>query len=195
MMRSWITLFALIQRLDGYDPVIPGMVLLLSAKNGAFLDSIPLRTTNPSAMALLDGNIYVGTQGAYNASYGLDADSLRGLEQVKIAAKTSELVASGKELGGGVQSLTIDRKNKIAYTSVYTDFSGNKIVSVNLKSGKVSNVESVGGLSPILYDAENEMLWIGDKASSEIFGLHGKTKQSVESSDILPPYGLAAMKY
>ncbi|MDR1760729.1 MAG: hypothetical protein LBR60_09445 [Fibrobacter sp.] len=189
------TLFALIQRLDGYDPVIPGMILLLSAKNGSFLDSIPLQTTNPSAMALLDGNIYVSTQGAYNADYELEADSLRGLEQVKIAAKTSELFTSGKELGGGAQSLTLDRKNKIAYTSIYADYSGNKIVSVNLKNGEVSNVESVGGSSPILYDAENETLWVGDNASSEIFGLRGKTKQSVTSSEILPPYGLAIVNF
>lgn len=186
------TLFALIQRLDSYLPKAPGLVIILSLETGAFLDSIPLKTMNPSAMGFAGGTLYVGTQGIYNANYGFDADSLRGIEKVDVTSKKSELVVSGKELGGGIQTLSFDAKKQIAYINVYTGFMDSKIVSVDLKTGKVSTIENVGDSSPIYFDSQNETLWIGDRKSSEIFGMNGK---SVSASNILPPYGFASVSF
>ena len=102
------TLFAVFQRYevgaDGYSAIFndPGLLAMYKLSDGTLLDTIPLLTKNPQAVKVVKGNVYVGTQGEYNAAWGIDADENRGIEKVDLKKKKSELWVSGTLLGGGV---------------------------------------------------------------------------------------------
>src|SRR5574344_747453 len=115
------TLIALMQRSANYVFLNFCLVALYNAGTGKLLDTIPLKTSNPQAMALYKGKLWIATAGAYNASYGFDADSLRGLESIDLTAKNpaAELVKTGKDIGG--KSTGTVKGSKDAEGSLYFD--------------------------------------------------------------------------
>ena len=110
------TLLALLQRLDMYQAKLPGLIVLLDANEGTILDTIPLKTNNPTSFAWIENVLWVSTQGVYNDVYGCNSDSLRGIESIDFEKKKSTVKFFGKNLGGGVSSFTVDQKKNICFS-------------------------------------------------------------------------------
>ena len=108
------TLFAVFQRYeladDGFSAIFkdPGLLAMYKLSDGTLLDTITLVTKNPQVVKVVKGNVFVGTQGEYNASWGIDADENRGIEKVDLKKKKSELWVSGTLLGGGVYMMDVN---------------------------------------------------------------------------------------
>jgi len=162
------TLFAVFQR---YTPVTfgadfeePGLLAIYDLNDGTLLDTIQLVTKNPMAVKVIKGNVYVGTQGEYNAAWGIDADDKRGIEKIDLKNKKSELWVSGASLGGGVYLMAANKSDGKAYVTVYKEYGNAPVVEVDLASKSVKDVgpvkDATGGL---YFDAEDKLLYIGDR--------------------------------
>lgn len=162
------TLFAVFQR---YTPVTSGaafndngLLALYNLKTGALLDTIQLATKNPMSVKVVNGDVYVGTQGVYNASFGVDADENRGIEKIDLKKKKSELWVTGTALGGGVSSMEVNAKDGKVYVAVFQAFGTVPVVEVDIANKNVKSVgkvvDATGGL---FYDTETNLLYIGDR--------------------------------
>ncbi len=162
------TLFAIFQRYtpvtSGADFEEPGLLALYNLNDGTLLDTIQLLTKNPMSIGVVKGNVYVGTQGEYNATWGIDADDNRGIEKINLATKTSELWVDGALLGGGVNKMVVNAKDGKAYVAVYKAYGDVPVVEVDLASKNVTNLGSVKDATGGLYfDTESNLLYIGDR--------------------------------
>ena len=162
------TLFAIFQR---YVPVTgaadfkdPGLLAIYKLSDGTLLDTIPLLTKNPMSVKVVGGNVYVGTQGEYNAVWGIDADDNRGIEKIDLKKKKSELWVSGEKLGGGVNSMEVNATDGKIYVAVYKAYGTVPVVEVDVASKSVKSVGDVtDGSGGLFYDAEAKLLYIGDR--------------------------------
>lgn len=194
------TLFALMQRYvydaETYSTTYPlGVIGIYDAEKGDLLDSIQLLTQNPTAMKFYDGALYVASQGPYNDSWGTDADSLRGIEKVDVAALTSEIVVSGEDLGGGVYQFALDTGDGLAYAAIYKSYGDVPLVKVDLATGKVSTVSGVSDVEGSLaYDSASGLLYIGDRTygSEAVYVYDGASVSEIDIGTALAPYSIAA---
>lgn len=194
------TLFALMQRYvydaETYSTTYPlGVIGIYDAEKGDLLDSIQLLTQNPTAMKFYDGALYVASQGPYNDSWGTDADSLRGIEKVDVAALTSEIVVSGEDLGGGVYQFALDTGDGLAYAAIYKSYGDVPLVKVDLATGKVSSVSGVSDVEGSLaYDSASGLLYIGDRTygSEAVYVYDGASVSEIDIGTALAPYSIAA---
>ncbi|MBO6075937.1 MAG: hypothetical protein J6P15_02235 [Fibrobacter sp.] len=166
------TLFAVFQRYevgsDGYSAIFndPGLLAMYKLSDGTLLDTITLVTKNPQAVKVVKGNVYVGTQGEYNASWGIDADENRGIEKVDLKKKKSELWVSGTLLGGGVYMMDVDPISGKAVVAVYKAYQNVPVVEVDLNDKSVKRIDGVVDASGgIYYDRKGELFYIGDRGS------------------------------
>lgn len=166
------TLFAVFQRYevadDGYSAIFndPGLLAIYKLSDGTLLDTIPLLTKNPQAVKVVKGNVYVGTQGEYNASWGIDADENRGIEKVDLKNKKSELWVSGTLLGGGVYMMDVDPISGKAVVAVYKAYQNVPAVEVDLTDKSVRRIDGVVDASGgIYFDRKGELFYIGDRGS------------------------------
>lgn len=162
------TLFAVFQRYvpveNGAEFKDPGLLAMYKLSDGTLLDTVQLLTKNPMAVKVVKGSVYVGTQGEYNASSGIDADENRGIEKVDLKKKKSELWVSGTKLGGGVNSMEVNAKEGKAYVAVYKAYGDVPVVEVDLASKSVKSVGDVtDGSGGLFYDTDAELLYIGDR--------------------------------
>ena len=208
------TLYAICQRyISNYDEdgnwagtTYPkGLLVLFSLKDGELLDTIQLAMKNPSAVAVVNGEVFVASMGEYNASYGTDADDERGIEKVDIAEKTSKLYVSGEKIGAGVYNLAVDYKAGIVYAVAYkgmdmtTYATSAPVVKIDLADGSVEEIKGIddaeGGMA---IDAATGMLYVGDRTygASAVYTYDGETVNKVPSADekALAPYSLAIVK-
>jgi len=162
------TLFAVFQRYvpvsGGADFQDPGLLAMFKLSDGTLLDTVQLLTKNPMSVKVVKGNVYVGTQGEYNSSWGIDADENRGIEKIDLKKKKSELWVSGTALGGGVNSMEVNAADGKAYVAVYKAYGTVPVVEVDLASKTVKSVGDVmDGSGGLFYDADAKLLYIGDR--------------------------------
>ena len=162
------TLFAVFQRYvpveGGADFQDPGLLAMFKLSDGTLLDTVQLLTKNPMSVKVVKGNVYVGTQGEYNSSWGIDADENRGIEKIDLKKKKSELWVSGEKLGGGVNSMEVNAADGKAYVAVYKAYGTVPVVEVDLASKTVKSVGDVmDGSGGLFYDADAKLLYIGDR--------------------------------
>ncbi len=194
------TLFALFRRAvagwpAGYPD--PGLLAMYKLNDGTLLDTIRLAKVDPSAMAFVNGKLYVASAGQYDAS-GTLADDTRGIEVVDFAKKASTTVVDGTKLGGGISSFAVDAKNGIAYAAIYKNYGDVPLVQVNLSAKTVTSIAGVsdveGGLA---FDAATSSLYIGDRVyGSEAVYVYkaGKVSKLEAAAGVLPPYSITIMK-
>ena len=194
------TLFAIFQRYvmdaETWVTTFPkGLLAMYKLSDGALLDTVQLATKNPMAVKVVKGNVFVATQGEYNADYGTDADDKRGIEKVDLAKKKSSLFVSGEKLGGGVSGLAADYKAGTLYASVYKSFGDVPVAAINVADGKVSKVDGIADAEGGMIFGADGVLYVGDRSygAEAVYTYDGSKAAKVESSakDALPPYSIA----
>lgn len=207
------TLFALFQR-RVYDAEAfitsfpkPGLVAMYKLNDGALLDTIPLKTKNPTAMQFVDGRLCVATMGEYNDAWGTDADANRGIEVVNVAKRKSAVAVGGDVLGGGVYGFVADASAGVAYAAVYKGFGNVPVAKVDVDAAldcedddcvaaSVTVLDSVvDAEGSLAFDATAGLLYIGDRDGSGaavlVYDGDGVSRLETSTKDVLPPYGLA----
>ena len=195
------TLFALFRRAvagwpAGYPD--PGLLAMYKLNDGTLLDTIRLAKVDPSAMAFVNGKLYVASAGQYDASGATLADDTRGIEVVDFAKKASTTVVDGTKLGGGISSFAVDAKNGIAYAAIYKNYGDVPLVQVDLSAKTVKSISGVSDVEGSLaFDAATSTLYIGDRTySSEAVYVYkaGKVSKLETAAGVLPPYSITIMK-
>ena len=195
------TLFALFRRAvagwpAGYPD--PGLLAMYKLNDGTLLDTIRLAKVDPSAMAFVNGKLYVASAGQYDASGATLADDTRGIEVVDFAKKASTTVVDGTKLGGGISSFAVDAKNGIAYAAIYKNYGDVPLVQVDLSAKTVKSISGVSDVEGSLaFDAATSTLYIGDRTySSEAVYVYkaGKVSKLEAAAGVLPPYSITIMK-
>lgn len=170
-----------------------GLLAIYDASTGDLKDTVQLLKKNPTAMTFFDGSLYVASQGEYNAAYGTDADEERGIEKVNIAEKKSELVVSGRTLGGGIYSFAAE--DGIAYAAIYKAYGDVPLAKIDLAAKKASTVEGI-------VDAEGSLavkggvVYVGDRsyANEKVFVVKDGKASAVESVEgALAPYSITLL--
>ena len=192
------TLYVLMQRYtqdENYVVTYPkGLLAIYDASSGDLKDTIQLKTKNPSKIAVVDGEVYVATHGEYNAAYGTDADSKRGIEKVNVSKKKSEVVISGEKLGGGIASMVVE--DEIAYVAINLGYDENyaavqSLKKVNLSSKKVEDVDGFSDMSGSMA-IDDGVLYVGDRTASAVVTWDGKKKKTIKQpKGALAPYNIA----
>ena len=195
------TLFALFRRAvagwpAGYPD--PGLLAMYKLNDGTLLDTIRLAKVDPSAMAFVNGKLYVASAGQYDASGATLADDTRGIEVVDFAKKASTTVVDGTKLGGGISSFAVDAKNGIAYAAIYKNYGDVPLVQVDLSAKTVKSISGVSDVEGSLaFDAATSSLYIGDRVyGSEAVYVYkaGKVSKLEAAAGVLPPYSITIMK-
>lgn len=192
------SLYVLMQRYtqdENYVVTYPkGLLAIYDASSGDLKDTIQLKTKNPSKIAVVDGEVYVATHGEYNAAYGTDADSKRGIEKVNVSKKKSEVVISGEKLGGGIASMVVE--DEIAYVAINLGYDENyaavqSLKKVNLSSKKVEDVDGFSDMSGSMA-IDDGVLYVGDRTASAVVTWDGKKKKTIKQpKGALAPYNIA----
>ena len=192
-------LYVLMQRytmdLSTWETTYPrGLLAVYDASNGDLIDTIQLKTKNPSSLAVVDGQVFVATHGEYNAASGTDADSKRGIEKVNVSKKKSEVVISGEKLGGGIASMVVE--DEIAYVAINLGYDKNyaavqSLKKVNLSSKKVEDIDGFTDMSGSMA-IDDGLLYVGDRGASAVVTWNGKKKNTIKQpKGALPPYNIA----
>lgn len=203
------TLFALYQRLDGYNsPAIPGLLAMYKLSNGDLLDTIKLAKMNPFGMKFANGKLYVASTGAFNYVFDDEGnydhsetgtDDARGIEVVDLAKKKSSMVVDGKKLGGGVYGFAVDAKNGVAYAAVYEADGNVPLVAVDLEKKSVKKIKGVSDVEgSLFFDDASEVLYVGERAygKSALYAYEDGELNKVETAteDVLPPYSITVVR-
>ena len=191
-------LYVLMQRYtqdENYVVTYPkGLLAIYDASKGNLVDTIQLKSKNPSSIAVVDGQVFVATHGEYNDAFGTDADDKRGIEKVNVSKKKSELLVSGEKLGGGVVSMVVD--DDIAYVSINKGYDENyaaiqALKKVNLSSKKVEDIDGFTDLSGSMAISDGK-LYVGDRTASKVHVWNGEKKKSIKQpKGALAPYSIA----
>lgn len=200
------TLFAVFQRLNGYSADQVGLLALYNRSTGELLDTISLATSNPMKIQIANGEVYVCTQGAYDAAYSLPADENRGIEKVNLSKKTSSLYVSGTKLGGGVNDFVINQKTGKAYAVVTSTYGNSPVVEIDLSSKATKKIESIKNAPySMAYDSKNGLVYFADnyidyttyKMHIGVFSYDGTTLTSISDNDPeeegRPPYNIQVL--
>lgn len=170
-----------------------GLLAIYDASKGSLKDTIQLKTKNPSAIAIVNGEVFVATHGEYNAGYGTDADDKRGIEKVNVDKKKSELLISGEKLDGGVAFMVAE--DDVVYVSInqgYDEKSAAKqaLKKVDLSAKKVKDIEGFSDMSGSMAIKDGK-LYVGDRTASVIRVWDGEKKKIKQPKGALPPYSIA----
>lgn len=192
------SLYVLMQRYtqdENYVVTYPkGLLAIYDASTGDLKDTIQLKSKNPSNVAVIGGNVYVATHGEYNAAYGTDADSQRGIEKVNVSKKKSELLISGEDLGGGIASMVVD--GEVVYVSINLGYDENyaaiqALKKVDISAKKVDDVEGFTDMSGSMA-IDDGLLYVGDRSVPAVVTWNGKKKNTIKQpKGALPPYNIA----
>jgi hypothetical protein len=170
-----------------------GLLAIYDASTGDLKDTVQLLKKNPTAMTFFDGSIYVASQGEYNAAYGTDADEERGIEKVNLSEKKSELVVSGKTLGGGIYAFAAE--DGIAYAAIYKSYGDVPLAKVDLAAKKASTVEGIADAEGSLA-VKGGVVYVGDRSygAEKIFVVKDGKASAVESVEgALAPYSITLL--
>jgi hypothetical protein len=210
------TLLVTMQRLEwdnlGMSPKTPGGLLVrINATTETAIDTISLKLYNPSifgSTALSKGKLYIPQNGLWDPGMNLLRDENgriwgAGLEAVDLAAATTEVLITGQELGGGIQSIALDEEEQIVYMLVYREWKDAPIIPFDLKTktagSPLPNV--IDGFGGIKWDDLARKLFIGERDLYE-FGLKVYDPATKTTSKIrdnskypLPPYSQAIARW
>jgi hypothetical protein len=197
------TLLITMQRLEwdneGMSPKTPPGLLVRMKTSGELIDTISLKLYDPCAFgfaALSNGKIYIPQNGLWDPGMNLLDNSMAGLEAVDLATGETEVLISGTELGGGVQSLALDEENQIVYLFVYREWTDGPVIPFDLKTNTMGEplpnvVDAFGGIK---WDEVGKRLFIGERELNK-YGLKvydPATNKTVKIQDDtkypLPPY-------
>lgn len=190
------TLFALFQRSENYAYPVPGLLALYKLSNGDLLDTIKLAKKNPMAMGFAKGELYIASQGEYNADGGTDADDKRGIEVVDFDKKKTSVVVDGEKLGGGVYAFAVDPEG-VAFAAIYKGFGDVPVVKVDLSEKSVKKISDIADAEGSLYfDDVDGVLYVGDRgAKGGLFKYdEGKVTKIDAPKDMLPVYNITIVR-
>lgn len=170
-----------------------GLLAIYDASKGSLKDTIQLKTKNPSAIAIVNGEVFVATHGEYNAGYGTDADDKRGIEKVNVDKKKSELLISGEKLDGGVAFMVAE--DDVVYVSINQGYDANytakqALKKVDLSAKKVKDIEGFSDMSGSMAIKDGK-LYVGDRTASVIRVWDGEKKKIKLPKGALAPYSIA----
>jgi len=189
------TLCVIMQRLQMWDPTMPGLVALLNAKTGALIDTLQLKGSNPNGAVLVGSKLYIANSGS---SMNATIDATKSLDVVDLSTGSVAVFVSGATLGGGPSGLTVDAASGILYVGVYKDFGDEPVAAVRIVDQSVSEiagvVDSFGGLA---YDSVAGLLYVGDRefGKEAVKVWNGSTLQTLDGHSSLPAYGIAVASY
>ena len=141
-----------------------GLLAIYDAKSGDLKDTVQLKAKNPAAMAFVDGTLYVASTGEYNAAGGTDADENRGIEKVDLEKKTSEIIVTGKTLGGGIYAFA--NEGSIAYVGIYKAWGDVPLSKVDLAKKEAKKIEGVADAEGSIAVADG-IVFIGDRSMGD----------------------------
>ena len=170
-----------------------GLLAIYDASTGDLKDTVQLLKKNPTAMTFFDGSLYVASQGEYNAAYGTDADEERGIEKVNLAEKKSELIVSGKTLGGGIYAFAAE--HGIAYAAIYKSYGDVPLAKIDLAAKTASTVEGIADAEGSLA-VKGGVVYVGDRSSGaeKVFVVKDGKASAVESVEgALAPYSITLL--
>jgi hypothetical protein len=189
------TLLLTLQRLDvNWSATKPGLLVRIKASTKTLIDTIQLKFYNPSSSVLNKGTLIVAS-----SNWGTGNE---GIEVVDLVTKTSEILATGTELGGGVSDIALDEASKILYASVYVGIGNSPVKPINLTTKAVGNAlpnisDASGGL---VFDKEGKKLFVGDRDKGSGSGLKvydpvaNTTTTIGNQNPIRPPLSLAIIR-
>ena len=170
-----------------------GLLAIYDASTGDLKDTVQLLKKNPTAMTFFDGSLYVASQGEYNAAYGTDADEERGIEKVNLAEKKSELIVSGKTLGGGIYAFAAE--HGIAYAAIYKSYGDVPLAKIDLAAKTASTVEGIADAEGSLA-VKGGVVYVGDRSSGaeKVFAVKDGKASAVETVEgALAPYSITLL--
>lgn len=170
-----------------------GLLAIYDASTGDLKDTVQLLKKNPTAMTFFDGSLYVASQGEYNAAYGTDADEERGIEKVNLAEKKSELIVSGKTLGGGIYAFAA--ADGIAYAAIYKSYGDVPLAKIDLAAKTASTVEGVADAEGSLA-VKGGVVYVGDRSfgAEKVFVVKDGKASAVETVEgALAPYSITLL--
>jgi hypothetical protein len=190
------TLFVVLQRLENFSATKPGLLVRIKASTETIIDTIQLKFYNPSSSVLSNGNLYVSSQ-KYNVDYSVDLEK-SGVEVVNLVTKTSEVLATGIQLGGGVYGIALDETSQVLYAVVYEYWGSLPIKPITLSSKTIETAlpgitDASGGL---VFDNIEKKLFVGDNSGLKVYNPVTKTTTAIyEGANALPPYSLAIVRW
>lgn len=170
-----------------------GLLAIYDASTGDLKDTVQLLKKNPAAMTFFDGSLYVASLGEYNAAYGTDADEERGIEKVNLAEKKSELIVSGKTLGGGIYAFAAE--HGIAYAAIYRSYGDVPLAKIDLAAKTASTVEGIADAEGSLA-VKGGVVYVGDRSSGaeKVFVVKDGKASAVETVEgALAPYSITLL--
>lgn len=170
-----------------------GLLAIYDVSTGDLKDTVQLLKKNPTAMTFFDGSLYVASQGEYNAAYGTDADEERGIEKVNLAEKKSELIVSGKTLGGGIYAFAAE--HGIAYAAIYKSYGDVPLAKIDLAAKKASTVEGIADAEGSLA-VKGGVVYVGDRSfgAEKVFVVKDGKASAVETVEgALAPYSITLL--
>ena len=183
-------LYAIFARYDAMWTFPNGLLAVYDASTGELKDTVQLLTHNPKNVIVSDGNVYVATQGDYNANGATDADDNRGLEKIDLEKKTSKMFVSGKTLGGGIYQLAAE--DGFAYACVLKTWGAQLLVKIDLASGKTETIKGVP--DPEFVAVKDGVVYAADRTleSEKIYVLKdGKATALDMPKGAIAPYNIA----
>ena len=170
-----------------------GLLAIYDASTGDLKDTVQLLKKNPTAMTFFDGSLYVASQGEYNAAYGTDADEERGIEKVNLAEKKSELIVSGKTLGGGIYAFAAE--HGIGYAAIYKSYGDVPLAKIDLAAKTASTVEGIADAEGSLA-VKGGVVYVGDRSfgAEKVFVVKDGKASAVETVEgALAPYSITLL--
>ncbi|MDR3001545.1 MAG: hypothetical protein LBU89_09800 [Fibromonadaceae bacterium] len=194
------TLLVVLQRLEIFSATKPGLLVRINASTEKLIDTIPLKLYNSHSSILSKGKLYISAQARYNEDFSYDWTE-SGVEVVDLAKGTTEVLATGDQLGGGAYGIALDEAGQTLYVSVSANFGVAPVKSVNVLSKDIKTlpniVASEGG---VIFDNEVKKLFVGDRESGKenlkIYDPATNSTSAVnEGTNALPPYSLAIVRW
>ena len=106
----------------------------------------------------------MASTGEYNAAGGTDADENRGIEKVDLEKKTSEIIVTGKTLGGGIYAFA--NEGSIAYVGIYKAWGDVPLSKVDLAKKEAKKIEGVADAEGSIAVADG-IVFIGDRSMGD----------------------------
>jgi DNA-binding beta-propeller fold protein YncE len=185
--------YAILQRRNGFLPGAPTLLLRISTRLNAVIDTIPLRWKNGASMSYADGALYVSNPGS--SLYTGDG----GIEKVTLSTKTVTTVMDETALGGNPGQI-VHKGGSRFYVVNYVGWKNVPVVEIDAAAGTV--VASLPGVKDayggICYDAADSLLYVGERDSVESgIRVYRDTVQQgspVKSARSLPPAALVVVR-
>jgi len=193
------TLLVVLQRLEAYEALNPGLLVRINTDTKKVMDTIQLKLYNPQAIALNNGKLFV-------ASLDYNDPAKGGIEVVDLSGGKSEILFTGTELGGnGVSSIALNGTTLYATVTEFDAETFSVVASVkpiNLTTDE-AGAKILGADEPteLLFDEKTGKLFIADRAyGKEALKIYNTASGSVttvtsKGEAALPPYSLAIARW